>query len=157
MSILLYEEGVYEKAKIFATDLNKRMLAGAKQGTFPLDGMQLYTKNYLDAGGKRAFSEYYKAVDDRVFFHPFLKKNVIFSQHDLATDQSFNEFDIILCRNVMIYFNKDLQNNVHKLLYNSLSLSGFLGLGKREGIKFISYENCYREFDASEKLYRKIK
>jgi chemotaxis protein methyltransferase CheR len=157
MSILLHEEGIYEKTRIFATDLNKSMLEKAKQGTFPLDVMQLYTKNYIEGGGKRAFYEYYKAVDDKVFFHPFLQKNVVFAHHNLVTDQSFNEFDLILCRNVLIYFNKVLQNDVHKLLYNSLSQSGFLGLGKREGIKFTSYENSYAEFDASEKLYRKIK
>jgi chemotaxis protein methyltransferase CheR len=157
MAILLHEEGIYEKTRIFATDINASILDKAKKGTFPLDGMQRYTKNYFEAGGKRAFSEYYKAVDDKVFFHPFLQKNVVFAQHNLVTDHSFNEFDIIICRNVLIYFNKCLQNDVHKLFYDSLSLSGFLGLGKREGIKFTSYENCYGEFDASEKLYRKIK
>jgi chemotaxis protein methyltransferase CheR len=156
MAILLHEEGIYEKTRMFATDLNKIVLEKAKKGTFPLDRMQLYTKNYIEAGGKRAFSEYYKAVDDKVFFHPFLQKNVVFAQHNLVTDQSFNEFDIIICRNVFIYFDKVLQNHVHTLLYNSLCPSGFLGLGKREGIKFTSYENCYGEFDASEKLYRKI-
>ncbi len=157
MAILLHEEGLYEKARIFATDINADILEKAKKGTFPLDGMQRYTKNYFEAGGKRAFSEYYKAVDDQVFFHSFLQKNVVFAQHNLVTDHSFNEFDIIICRNVLIYFNKSLQNKVHKLLYDSLSLSGFLGLGKREGIKFTSYENCYGEFDAPEKIYRKIK
>ena len=156
MAILLHEEGIYEKTRMFATDLNKIVLEKAKKGTFPLDRMQLYTKNYIEAGGKRAFSEYYKAVDDKVLFHTFLQKNVVFAQHNLVTDQSFNEFDIIICRNVFIYFDKVLQNHVHTLLYNSLCPSGFLGLGKREGIKFTSYENCYGEFDASEKLYRKI-
>ncbi|MFS0634390.1 protein-glutamate O-methyltransferase CheR [Mesobacillus foraminis] len=157
MSILLYEEGVFDKAEIFATDINPAMLEKAKRGSFPLEEMQHYTKNYLEAGGKRAFSEYYKAVKDRVFFHPFLSEKVQFSQQDLAKGESFNNFDIILCRNVLIYFNRNLQNEVHKLLYNSLSHSGFLGLGKREGIKFNSYEDCYGEIDASERLYRKIK
>lgn len=157
MAILLHEEGLYEKTRIFATDLNTTMLEKAKQGTFPLDGMQRYTKNYIEAGGKRAFSEYYKAVDDQVFFHSHLQKNVVFAQHNLVTDHSFNEFDIIICRNVLIYFNKLLQNDVHKLFYDSLSVSGFLGLGNREGIKFTSYENCYGEFDATEKIFRKFK
>ena len=156
MAILLHEEGIYEKTRMFATYLNKIVLEKEKKGTFPLDRMQLYTKNYIEAGGKRAFSEYYKAVDDKVFFHTFLQKNVVFAQHNLVTDQSFNEFDIIICRNVFIYFDKVLQNHVHTLLYNSLCPSGFLGLGKREGIKFTSDEHCYGEFDASEKLYRKI-
>ena len=155
MAILLQEEGVYEKSKIYATDINNRILEKAMQGTFPLEAMQRYTKNYIEAGGKRAFSEYYQAMEDKVYFHPSLQKNVVFAQHDLATDQSFNEFDIIICRNVLIYFNKQLQNNVHKLLYNSLSQSGFLGLGKREGIRFTSHETYYGEFDATEKLYRK--
>ncbi|GHH99230.1 CheR family methyltransferase [Neobacillus kokaensis] len=157
MAILLQEEGLYNKCRIFATDMNKEILEKAKQATFPLDVMQLYTKNYLEAGGKRSFSEYYKAVDDKVVFHSFLQKNVVFAQHDVVTDQSFNEFDIIICRNVFIYFNKDLQNQVHKLLYDSLSLSGFIGLGQREGVRFTSYGNCYKEFEPSEKLYQKIK
>ncbi|MED4205842.1 protein-glutamate O-methyltransferase CheR [Neobacillus mesonae] len=157
MAILLYEEGIYDKCRIFATDLNKDVLQQAKYATFPLDVMQLYTKNYLEAGGKRSFSEYYKAIEDKVLFHSFLQKNIVFAQHDLVTDQSFNEFDIIICRNVFIYFNRELQNQVHKLLYDSLSLSGFLGLGQREGMKFTSYGNCYREFEPSEKLYQKVK
>ncbi|WP_051475710.1 protein-glutamate O-methyltransferase CheR [Bacillus sp. J37] len=157
MAILLQEEGLYDKTRIFATDINFHVLEKAKSGIFSLDGMQLYTKNYFEAGGKRSFSEYYKAVDDQVFFHPFLLKNVVFAQHNLVTDHSFNEFDIIICRNVLIYFNKRLQNDVHKLIYDSLSVSGFLGLGKREGIKFTSYENCYGEFDGQQKLYRKYK
>ena len=81
----------------------------------------------------------------------------MFAEHNLVTDSSFNEFDIIICRNVLIYFNKSLQNEVHQLFYESLSLSGFLGLGKREGIRFTSYENCYEEIDSTEKLYRKFK
>lgn len=155
MAILLHEEGIYDKTRIYATDINAAILEKAKQGTFPLEGMQLYTKNYIEAGGKRAFSEYYQAIGEQVVFHPFLKKNVLFAQHNLVTDRSFNEFDIIICRNVLIYFNKILQNEVHQLFYESLKLSGFLGLGKREGIRFTSYGKCYGEIDASEKIYRK--
>ncbi len=157
MAILLHEEGIYEKTRIYATDLNTTILEKAKQGAFSIDGMQLYTKNYFEAGGKRAFSEYYQAQGEQVVFHSFLQKNVVFAQHNLVTDKSFNEFDIIICRNVLIYFNKSLQKEVHKLFYESLSVSGFLGLGKREGIGFTSYENCYEEIDRSEKLYRKFK
>lgn len=157
MAILLQEEGLYEKTKIYATDINKSVLEKAKRGTFSLADMQQYTKNYLLAGGTRAFSEYYKVVDDQVVFHPALQKNVVFAEHNLVTDSSFHEFDIIICRNVLIYFNKCLQNDVHQLLYESLSLSGFLGLGKREGIRFTSYGNCYEEFNSTERLYRKFK
>ncbi|MFS0777749.1 protein-glutamate O-methyltransferase CheR [Neobacillus sp. 3P2-tot-E-2] len=157
MAILLHEEGIYDKTRIYATDINKNILEKAKQGTFPLEEMKLYTKNYIEAGGKQAFSEYYKAIDDKVCFHPFLQKNMIFAQHNVVSDHSFNEFDIIICRNVLIYFNKNLQNDVHQLLYESLGNSGFLGLGKREGVKFTRYEDCYGEFDGPERIYRKIK
>ena len=157
MAILLYEEGVYEKARIYATDINTKALDQAKNGTYSLAHMQQYTKNYFEAGGRRAFSEYYKVVGEKVIFQPFLQKNMVFAQHNLVTDSSFNEFDIIICRNVLIYFNRSLQNNVHQLLYESLSLSGFLGLGKREGIRFTSYGNHYEEIDSAEKIYRKFK
>ncbi|KAA9022641.1 CheR family methyltransferase [Niallia endozanthoxylica] len=156
MAILLQEEGLYEKAMIYATDINARILERAKKGTFSLAHMQQYTKNYMEAGGTRAFSEYYKAVGEQVVFDPLLQKNIVFAEHNLVTDSSFHEFDIIICRNVLIYFNKTLQDEVHKLLYESLSLSGFLGLGKREGIRFTTYGKCYEEFDTAEKIYRKI-
>ncbi|CAM4383486.1 protein-glutamate O-methyltransferase CheR [Paenibacillus alkaliterrae] len=157
MAILLHEEGIYDKTIIYATDMNSSLLEQAKEGIFPLDQMQKYTKNYLAAGGTRAFSEYYTVKQNQVVFHSFLKENIVFAQHNLATDHSFNEFHIIICRNVMIYFNKSLQNHVHQLFYESLSLSGFLGLGNREGIRYLSYGDNYEEFDSGEKLYRKIK
>ncbi|KHF38957.1 chemotaxis protein CheR [Halalkalibacter okhensis] len=157
MSILLHEEGLYEKAKIYATDINEENIKKAKKGVFSIDGMQQYTQNYFEAGGKRSFSEYYKAIGEQVIFRPYLQTNVIFAQHNLVTDHSINEFDIIICRNVLIYFNKELQNKVHQLLYESLCLEGYIGLGKREGIKFTSYGNRYEEFDATEKLYRKYR
>lgn len=157
MAILLKEEGLYEKSKIYATDMNEKMVELAKQGNFPLDRMQMYTKNYLQAGGKRAFSEYYTATVENVIFQPYLRENIVFAQHNLVTDHSFNDFHVIICRNVMIYFNKLLQDHVHSLLYESLVLSGFLGLGNREGVKYTSHANYYQEFDGTEKIYRKIK
>jgi len=156
MAILLQEEGLYDKAMIYATDINARILQRAIKGTFPLAHMQQYTKNYIEAGGTRAFSEYYKVIGEQAVFDPLLQKNIVFAEHNLVTDSSFHEFDIIICRNVLIYFNKTLQDDVHKLLYESLSLSGFLGLGKREGIKFTTYGKCYEEFDTAEKIYRKV-
>ncbi|MFC0472085.1 CheR family methyltransferase [Halalkalibacter kiskunsagensis] len=157
MAILLHEEGIYNIAKIYATDIDSNNLEKAKQGIFSIDGMQRYTQNYFESGGKTAFSEYYKALGEQVVFQSFLKENVVFAQHNLVMDHSFNEFDIIICRNVLIYFNKNLQNKVHQLMYESLRVNGFLGLGKREGIRFTSYGNCYEEFDSTEKLYRKYK
>ncbi|WP_245947338.1 CheR family methyltransferase [Bacillus taeanensis] len=156
MAILLHEEGLHEKAKIYATDINETVLQTAKQGKFPLKKMQLYTRNYLNSGGIRAFSEYYTIKDEDAVFHPFLRKNIVFALHNLAVDHSFNEFHVIICRNVMIYFNSSLQNRVHDLFYNSLILSGVLGLGKKESITLTSHKSYYEEIDSNEKLYRKI-
>lgn len=157
MAILLEEEGLLHKTRIYATDINKHNLDRAKTGSFPLEKMQLYTKNYLSSGGKKAFSEYYTVKNKVAQFKEILKEHLIFAQHDVTMDQSFNDFTIIICRNVMIYFNKDLQNHVHQLLYNSLVHSGFLGLGRREEIRFTDYAKFYEAFDAREKIYSKIR
>lgn len=155
MAILLYEEGLYDKTRIYATDLNENFLQIAKQGLLSIDRMKLYTKNYIEAGGTRSFSEYYTCREKKVTFDSFLAKNIVFAQHNLATDESFNEFHLIICRNVMIYFNKTLQNRVHQLFYESLSPNGFLGLGKKEHIQFTIHNKCYEEIDKDERLYRK--
>ncbi|MBU8919751.1 protein-glutamate O-methyltransferase CheR [Bacillus sp. FJAT-29953] len=156
MAILLHEEGLYEKTKLYATDMSEAALVQARKAMMPLNKMKNHTKNYLEAGGTSAFSEYYVARETSAAFHPFLTENVVYAQHNLATDQSFNEFHVIICRNVMIYFNKCLQNRVLHLLHESLSASGFLGLGSKEGIRFTEIANYYEEVDSDEKLYRKI-
>jgi chemotaxis protein methyltransferase CheR len=156
MAVLLYEEGIYKNARIYATDINESALETAKQGVFPLKKMKIYTKNYLHSGGTKAFSEYYTVKDENAIFHTFLGENIVFAQHNLAVDHSFNEFHVIICRNVMIYFNSTLQNRVHELFYNSLVLSGVLGIGKKEDIAFTSHSMCYEEMDSNEKLYRKM-
>jgi len=157
MAILLQEEGLYPKCRIYATDMNEAVLAKAKTGIFPLALLQEYTANYQRAGGVRGFSEYYTANYDHVIFERSLNENIVFAQHNLVTDSSFNEFHVILCRNVMIYFNDSLTRRVHRLLYDSLAVSGFLGLGNRETIKFTPHADCYEEFNGRERLYRKVK
>ncbi|MCA1294493.1 protein-glutamate O-methyltransferase CheR [Paenibacillus sp. alder61] len=157
MAILLHEEGLYDKARIYATDMNGRSLQVAKEGVFGIEKMKLYTKNYQDAGGTRSFSEYYTARYNSVIFQPFLRKNMIFAEHNLATDQSFNEFNVIFCRNVMIYFDETLRNRVHSLFHQSLSHFGVLVLGAKESIHFTEYDDCYEPLDRVEKMYRKIK
>jgi len=157
MAILLYEAGLYDKTRIYATDTNAEVLDVAREGVFPLERMQLYTRNYMEAGGSEAFSDYYTARYDSVIFHSFLKKNMVFGQHNLVTDGSFNEFNLILCRNVMIYFNKQLQDHVHRLLYDSLSIFGVLNLGTKESINFTSHAEDYEELDGQHRLYRKIR
>jgi chemotaxis protein methyltransferase CheR len=156
MAILLHEEGLYERCRIYATDMNDVVLAKASAGIYPLDKMQEYTANYLRAGGKRSFSEYYTAGYDHAIFHPTLKENIVFAQHNLVTDSSFNEFNAILCRNVLIYFNKKLQERVHTLFYESMVMFGVLGLGSKESLKFTPYERRYEEIVFGERLYRKV-
>lgn len=156
MAILLQEEGLYHRCRIYATDMNEVVLKKAKAGIFPLKLMQEYTQNYLKAGGKQSFSEYYTAAYDNAIFRSSLKENVVFSQHNLATDGSFNEFNVILCRNVLIYFNQLLQERVHKLLYESVCMFGVLGLGHQESLKFTPQEKHYEELEGHEKIYRRI-
>jgi chemotaxis protein methyltransferase CheR len=155
MAILLQEEGLYRKCVIYATDISREVLRRAREGIFPLALMQEYTTNYVKAGGKHEFSDYYTADYDNVIFHPALKTNVVFAEHNLATDGSFNEFHVILCRNVMIYFNRALQDRVHELIYGSLSTFGVLGLGNKETLKTTPRESFYEKLDARDKLYRK--
>lgn len=156
MAILLHEEGLYDRCRIYATDINERVLNKARSGIFTLSHMQEYTNNYLRAGGKHAFSEYYTAAYDHALFHPRLKEQITFSQHNLATDGSFNEFNVVLCRNVLIYFNKELQDRVHTLLYESLGMFGVLGIGRAESLRFTPHEQRYKELHPGERLYRRV-
>jgi chemotaxis protein methyltransferase CheR len=156
LAILLQEERLYGRCRIYATDISQAVLRKARDGIFPLAAMREYTNNYHQAGGANEFSDYYTAQYDSVIFSSTLKSNVVFSEHNLATDGSFNEFQVILCRNVMIYFNKDLQARVHNLLYDSLSMFGVFGLGNKESLKFTPRAAFYEHLNDKDKLYRKV-
>jgi chemotaxis protein methyltransferase CheR len=156
LAILLAEEGIYDRCRIYATDLSEDILRDAKQGMFPLNAMKEYTENYQKAGGKVSFSDYYSARYDHALFQPSLRKNIVFAQHDLVAGGSFNEFNVILCRNVMIYFNRSLQDRVHRLFYESLARLGVLGLGQRESLRFSPHEASYETVDAAQCLFRKV-
>jgi chemotaxis protein methyltransferase CheR len=156
LAILLQEEGLYPKCRIYATDISQAILRRAREGIFPLAAMREYTANYHQAGGVNEFSDYYTAHYDSVMFSASLKNNLVFSEHNLATDGSFNEFQVILCRNVMIYFNKELQARVHNLLYDSLSMFGVFGLGNKESLKFTPRAESYNHLNGTDKLYRKV-
>jgi chemotaxis protein methyltransferase CheR len=136
--------------------MNESVLDKARDGIYPLELMQRCTQNYIHAGGTRSFSEYYTAAYDNAIFRPVLREHVVFAQHNLVTDGPFNEFNLILCRNVLIYFNRRLQNRVHNLLYDSLANFGILGLGSRETLSFTSVEKRYEELDAPQRLYRRV-
>ena len=157
MAILLTEEGLYDRCRIYATDINEAVLQRAKDGIFPVSSMQENTSNYIAAGGKGTFSEYYTARYDYTIFRPSLREHVVFAQHNLVTDSSFNHFNVIFCRNVLIYFNNTLQERVQKLFLNSLEIFGILGLGKKESVRFTSVADCFDELDGEERLYRRIK
>jgi len=156
-AIMLEEAGLYDRTRIYATDINDVVLQQARRGIFPLERMQEYTENYIRAGGTRSFSEYYTAKYDGALFEHKLARNVVFAQHNLVTDRSFSEFHVVLCRNVLIYFDNALQNRVHSLFYESLVRLGILCLGSKESLKFSTYESCYERIDASEKIYRKVR
>ncbi len=155
LAIMLEEEGLYERSRIYATDMNSDALEKAKTGIFPLARMREYTSNYLQAGGTRSFSEYYSANYDAALFDAKLRRNVLFAQHNLATDTSFSEFNLILCRNVLIYFDRHLKERVYKLFADSLASLGVLCLGRRESLRFTAAETEYEEFDAKERIYRR--
>jgi chemotaxis protein methyltransferase CheR len=156
LAILLREEGLYERARIYATDINEKVLEQARAGVFPLEKMRDYTENYIRASGTESFSSYYTAEGDSARFDPALMDQVVFAQHNLVSDAPFNEFNLIVCRNVMIYFGKALQDRVHELFYESLEPFGILALGHKESIKFTRHEDRYEALDGPEKLYRKM-
>jgi chemotaxis protein methyltransferase CheR len=157
LAIVLQEEGIYDRARIYATDINEAVLGRARDGVFPIEKMQEYTENYIRAGGKRSFSEYYLAKYEGALFDRSLTENVVWAPHNLVQDRSFNTFNTILCRNVMIYFDRALQTRVHQLFYDSLEHLGILALGHKESIRFTGIEGAYEELDAQEKLYRKVR
>jgi chemotaxis protein methyltransferase CheR len=156
LGIVLDEEELLERCRIYATDINEAVLERARLGVFPLDKMQEYTQNYLRAGGTRAFSEYYLASYDGAVFDRRLVENAVFAQHNLVSDKVFNEFHVIVCRNVMIYFDRVLQQRVLGLFHDSLVHLGVLGLGRKESIRFSDYADRYEELDGVERLYRKM-
>ncbi len=155
LAILLREEGLLERTLIYATDINPTSLEKARKGIFPLDAIQGYTANYQRAGGLRAFSDYYTAAYEAARFDPSLCAGVIFADHSLATDSVFAETHLVSCRNVLIYFNRPLQDRALGLFHESLCHRGFLGLGSKESIDFSGYANRFEVMSRAERIYRK--
>lgn len=155
MAILLQEEGLYDSARIYATDFNEEVIRNAKEGIYPIDRMKEYTHNYHKSGGKASFADYYTARYDFAIMNASLKENIIFADHNLVTDGVFGEMNLILCRNVLIYFDRQLQNRVIGLFYESLPPGGLLCLGSKESIRFCEYSDRFEDVDSNEKIYRK--
>lgn len=155
MAILLHEAGLLHKSLLYATDLNPAAVESVSRGIFPLSQMKLYSENYIVSGGQRDFSSYYTAKYEWARFDPVLKKKIIPATHNLVSDHSFNEFQVIFCRNVLIYFNKPLQERVLNLFDESLEKRGFLVLGSKENIRFTAIANGFIQWQGKEKIWRK--
>jgi len=155
LAILLREVGLYDRTRIYATDINEAVLSSATQGIYPLSKMQEYTENYLAAGGSRSFSDYYRAAYDRAQLDRSLAENIVFAAHNLVSDRSFNEFHVIVCRNVLIYFDRSLQERVHRLFLDSLAPFGVLALGRKESMSHSEHAEHFDVVDETERIYRR--
>ena len=156
-AILLKEEGLYDRAQIYATDFNDVALAKAKEGIYATNLIRNYTQNYQQAGGKASFSDYYHSRYDSAILSKDLKKNITFANHNLATDSIFGEMHLIICRNVLIYFDRKLQNRVFELFQESLIHGGYMCLGTKETIQFSGIERGFDVIAKKEKIYQKKK
>ncbi len=154
-AIVLEEEGVYDRTTLFATDFNVQALDRAREGIYPLEKIRGYTVNYQAAGGRRSFADYYHALYGLARMDASLKRNVTFADHNLATDGVFGEMHCISCRNVLIYFDRTLQNRVLNLFCDSLVHGGFLALGSKESLRFADVEDRFEVVDETWKIYRK--
>lgn len=154
LAIVLREEGLYDRTQIYATDINLDLLRKAKEGIYPVERLQLYTANYQKAGGRASFSDYYRADDRFAVLDGALKRNILFADHNLVTDGVFGEMQLILCRNTLIYFNRDLQERVLQLFRDSLAPRGFLCLGSKESVRYSSSSTAFEEIAAGLRLYR---
>jgi len=157
MAILLQEEGLLDRATIYATDYNDQALDRAKGGMYALEKIQQYTANYVASGGTQSFSDYYRARYGSAKMDPALTERITFSHHNLVTDGVFGEMNVVICRNVLIYFDKTLQNRTLALFADSLCRRGFLCLGSKETLEFSSVSNSFESVAKKEKIYRKVR
>ncbi len=155
MAILLHEAGMRERGQIYATDFNPAILEQAREAAFPLAQLKDYTAKYQQAGGENSFADYYTADDKHALLRPFLKERIFFSEHNLVTDGVFGEMHLIVCRNVLIYFDRELQDRVVGLFVDSLCPGGFLCLGSKESLKFSAHADKFEAVSEKEKIYRK--
>ncbi len=154
-AILLKESGLLDRCRIYATDVNEAVLARARNGIYRIESTASYNENYKLAGGLGEFSDYYQERYGHCIMDSAIREKILFAKHDLVTDGSFNDFNVILCRNVLIYFSKSLQEQVHQMLYKSLTAGGILGLGERESLRHTEVEECYRPVAEAQRLYQR--
>jgi chemotaxis protein methyltransferase CheR len=155
-AIMLKEEGLYQKSFLYGTDINSNVLQKATDGIYDLKNIKGYSENYLQAGGRGSLSDHYHAAYDACIFDGSLKKNMLFSVHNMVMDNVFNEFQLVVCRNVLIYFDTDLQEKVINLLHDSLCTLGFLCLGSKETIRNSALKQKFKVIDPRENIYQKL-
>lgn len=156
-AIIFKEAGLLDRVMIYATDINPVILEKAKAGIYRLDDMKKNSMNYQQSGGMKSLSDYYTASYNAAAIDPALKKSIVFADHSLATDSVFSEMQFVSCRNVLIYFDKGLQNRAINLFHDSLCMKGFLGIGSKESLKFSSQTSSFEHWSAQERIYRKLK
>ena len=156
LAILLAEAGLLERSLIYATDINPESLKIAEAGSFPLNRIAQFSRNYTAAGGRRSLSHYYTGAYDGVVFDRNLKGRIVFADHSLATDSVFSEVNLVSCRNVLIYFNRGLQDRAIGLFKEALVHRGFLGLGSKESLQFGAHAEDFELFVPAQRLYRKV-
>ena len=157
LNILLKENNLFSKTRIYATDISANAIERARKGIYDNNNFKDYTRNYYDCGGKEALNNYFVSDDRHSMIQSELKQNVLFTNHNLVADSVFKECQLILCRNVLIYFNNELQNKALELFYESLPVHGFLAIGKKESLRFSSIYDNFKEIDREEKIYQKIR
>lgn len=155
LAILLREEGLLERSLIYATDINPGALARAEAGVYPIDRIAGFTENHRRAGGRSSLSEHYTAAFGRAMFDKTLRRNIVFSDHSLATDSVFAEVQLVSCRNVLIYFNRELQDRALGLFRDALCRKGFLGLGSKESLRFSAHAGAFTDFVREQRLFQK--
>jgi chemotaxis protein methyltransferase CheR len=155
LAILLQEEGLLDRCQVYATDFNQKVLEIAKEGVYQKSDIEPYETNYQSSGGTKKLSDYYKSMYGSVRFHKELSNRIVFADHNLVTDSVFADVNLILCRNVMIYFEKSLQEKVLGLFYESLVPSGILCLGTKESLKFSPYAQLFEVLDEKQKIFKK--
>jgi len=156
LAILLEEEGLLERTVLYATDINAEALRQAEAGIYDLERVAQFSANYQSAGGKRSLSDYYQAAYNGAIFRQSLKEQIVFADHSLATDSVFSEMHLVSCRNVLIYFERELQNRAVKLFYDSLIHRGFLGIGPKESLRFTSHAQAFAELVPQQRIYQRL-
>lgn len=156
MAILLHEEGLLERSQIYATDIDARSLRDARSGVYAIERLRAFSENYFASGGRASLSDYYQTASSQAVMSPELRRRILFSDHSLATDSAFAEVQLISCRNVLIYFEKKLQNRAVGLFLDSLCQRGFVGLGMHESLQFVDRAADFEAFSRGDNVYRAV-